>query len=398
MPGMRLSPVLLLALLSTLLGSANAEVQFSGYAKSFAVTQEGLNNTLIDSDRLFQSQSSLRLMAEGFSDRIVWQVHYELSPILNSAAAQTGVSTFSTTDGAYRYTNPKTSLLGDDQKNQLFQNLDRFNVQVQLDAGDLTIGRQAISFGSARVINPTDIFLPFDVRTLNTEYRIGVDAIRFQRPWGELGEIDVGVVLGDDADRQNSAAFLQLRANHNGVDYHLALMEYADQSLIGAGITRALGNLGFWFEIASVSGDEDYFRASTGLDYAFTGTIFGQVEYHFNGAGTDKTERYLDQLATLPYQRGGVFLLGEHYLIPALSVQASALWSLGLQAIINLSDQSGFFSFTAEYNIAENLYMDFGYYHFSGDNLNLLPGGGLDLGSEYGTNPNTAFTSIRYYF
>lgn len=389
---------LMLAIWVTLTGTARAEIQFSGYAKSFAVSQQGIDNSLIDSERLFQSQSSLRLMAEGFSGRVVWQVHYELSSILNSAASQNELNTFSTADGAYRYSNPKASLLGDDHKNQLFQNVDRFNVQIQLDAGDLTVGRQAIAFGSARVINPTDIFLPFDVRTFNTEYRIGVDAIRFQRPWGELGEIDFGLVLGDNAREETSAAFLQLRANRAGADYHLAVMEYAEQSLLGAGVARALGNLGFWFEAASVSGDEDYVRASTGVDYAFTENIFGQIEYHFNGAGTGKTERYLDQLESLPYQRGGVFLLGEHYLIPSISAQATPLWSLGLQAIINLSDQSGFFSFSAQYNIAEDFYVDFGYYHFVGDNLQVLGSGSIDLGSEYGTNPNTLYTSIRYYF
>lgn len=392
---------------------AQAEVKITGYAKSFVVSQDGFDNALIESDRLNQSQNSVRLMLEGFSDRLVWQVHYELSPILNSLEQNNNLPTFNIASGAYRFSNPKTSLLGDNNKNQLFQNLDRFNVQLQLDAGDLTIGRQAIAFGSARIINPTDIFLPFDVRTFNTEYRTGVDAVRFQRPWGELGEVDFGLVLGPDADRETSAAFLQIRTNHAGNDYHLAIVEYAEQSLIGAGIQSALGNFGFWFEAAHVNGAFNYNRVSTGLDYSFAKNVFGQIEYHYNGAGSSDSDTYLDQLATLPYQRGGVFLLGEHYLIPSVSVQASPLWTFALQGIINFSDQSAFLSVGAEYNVAENLYMDFGVYHFSGNDLTIhdaaidestipdlriQPVGSIDLGSEYGTNPDTLYTSLRYYF
>ena len=375
-----------------------ADVNFSGYAKSFAVARAQLDNPALTSDETYQSQNSLRLMWEGFSERIVWQFHYELSPILVSESVGGTVSTFNVVGDSYRVTDIDSTLLGDDNKNQIYQNLDRFNVQIQMAAGDLTIGRQAISFGSARIINPTDIFLPFDVRTFNTEYRTGVDAVRFQQPWGELGEIDLGVVLGDGADPETSAAFLQLRTNANGVDYHLAAMRFAEQHLFGFGVQSALGDMGFWFEAARVRGDEDYLRLSTGVDYAFSENTFGQVEYHYNGAGSDDPEAYLANFDTLPYQRGGVFLLGEHYLMPSFTVQLSPLWFLAAQAIVNLSDSSAFVSISAEYNIAENFYMDFGYYHFVGDDLTLDGQGVPEFGSEYGPNPKTLYTSIRYYF
>ena len=118
---------------------------------------------------------------------------------MTSKSLAAEIPTFNVVGDNYRLTDLDTNLLDNDNKNPLYQNLDRLNFQVQMDAGDLTIGRQAISFGSARIINPTDIFLPFDVRTFNTEYRNGVDALRFQRPWGDLGEIDIGIVLGKDA-------------------------------------------------------------------------------------------------------------------------------------------------------------------------------------------------------
>jgi hypothetical protein len=101
---------------------------------------------------------------------------------------------------------------------------------------------------------------------------------------------------------------------------------------------------------------------------------------------------------TQPYQRGGVFLLGERYVIPSLAVQVSPLLSFNVQGIFNLEDNSNYTMLSAEYNVAENVYMDFGVYVFSGRGLMLSPQQSLMLGSEYGANPNMLYASLRWYF
>lgn len=330
--------------------------------------------------------------------RTLWQIHYELSPVLLSRQQPLDSPTFAILGDSYRLKDLRGSLSGKTSKNQVYQNLDRFNVQWQFAQGDLTIGRQAISFGSARIINPTDIFLPFNVQTFNQEYRTGVDAIRYQAPLGELGEFDMGLVLGEDGKPENSAVFMQLRGNVDGNDLQFAVTRFAKQTMVGAGIQTALGNYGFWFELARVNGESDYIRISVGLDYAFTQNSFAMIEYHHNGAGSDDANKYLRLLTTLPYQRGGVFLLGQDYVIPSFSVALSPLWGIGAQAIYNLSDDSAFFSLSAEYNVAENVYMDFGFYHFFGDEITGTVSGTPVLHSEYGTNPDTIYTSLRFYF
>lgn len=371
---------------------------FSGYVKSFAVAQDEISTDFLAQKTTYQLQNSVRLMWEKFGDTTIWQIHYEISPVFVSRQQPIEGSTFNIVGDSYRLTDIQSSLSDEDNKNQLYQNLDRLNLQWQFERGDLTIGRQAISFGSARFINPTDIFLPFNVQTFNQEYRTGVDAIRYQSPLGELGEFDVGIVFGKDAKAENSAAFLQLRGNANGMDLQFVLTRFAEQTMVGAGVQSAIFDFGFWFEGANVTGDYHYFRASIGLDYAFTMNTFAMVEYHYNGAGSNNPEDYLALFGTLPYQKGGVFLLGEEYLMPALSIQLSPLWSMGLQAIYNLSDDSAFMSISAEYNVAEDFYMDFGFYHFLGDKLTTVPPGIPLLQSEYGTNPDTVYASLRFYF
>ena len=97
---------------------------------------------------------------------------------------------------------------------------------------------------------------------------------------------------------------------------------------------------------------------------------------------------YFAQLRTTAYQRGGVFLLGERYVMPAFSYQLGPLWTFSLQGIFNLDDDSSFTSIAAGYSVMENLEMNLSYYHFSGD----------AQASEYGLSPDLAFVSLSYYF
>ena len=394
--------VILLLVLSSSIQLQASELNFSGYAKSYNIWQDKIDLPLLQSDASLQTQNSIRLTLEGFGQTkgvdSVWQLHYEVSPIVSSASVALTNNTLSGTSGAYRLTDIRSTVGAETPKRRIQQNLDRFNLQLNFTGGDLTIGRQAISFGAARFINPTDVFLPFDVRTYNTEYRTGIDAIRFQRPFGQLGEIDFGLILGPDGKEASSAAFGQIKTNLKGNDIHATVIRFAEQNLVGVGMQSALWDFGAWIEAARVTGSHDYWRVSLGLDYSFTESTLATVEYHFNGAGSDDAGTYLTQFSQTPYTHGGVFLLGENYLIPAVSVQLSPLVTAGFQGVFNLDDKSTYVSATLSYNISEDLYIGLGYYHFSGHKLSLTPAGTPRLNSEYGSNPDNLFLSVSYYF
>ena len=70
------------------------------------------------------------------------------------------------------------------------------------------------------------------------------------------------------------------------------MIEYARQTLYSFGIERSIKKSGFWFEVGDVQGDEDYTLVSFGLDRALSETLFAQIEYHHNGAGTDDPFAY----------------------------------------------------------------------------------------------------------
>ena len=284
-----LRPVLFAVCLANLLTAANvSRADITGHAKSVFLVQNDADAGTFSIDRIHRSQNSIRLMWEDASDWFAWQFHYEASPIFSSRSLAVDNRTLAIPEGSYRLTDLSNQPTTGDTKHTVYQNLDRLNVQFRFGSGDLTVGRQAMAFGSARIINPTDVFLPFDVQTISQEYRIGVDAVRYQAPIGELGELDLGVVLGSSASSEDSAIFLQLRENVGGVDLQLAAARFAGQSMIGGGMQSALGEFGFWLEAAAVTSDEDYVRASVGLDYAFSERSLAQLEYHYNGAGSDQ--------------------------------------------------------------------------------------------------------------
>jgi len=391
------------------------EFTYSGYVKSYALLQDTIefeNSPPVLPDEFdsgYQSQNAMRLMGSWFTkNNGNVEIHYELQPVYYSNTALVGnnggiASTLSTGSTIYRYKDLDAEFDRYGNHTVVFQNLDRFNYQYSNEQGDLTLGRQVISFGSSRFINPTDIFIPFNIQTLNQEYRVGIDAIRYQAALGDFAVLDTGVIIGEDAKKENSAIFIRGKNSINTNDVELMAIYLDNAWLFGGGVERAIGDFGFWFETAYMDLNsnevESYWRTSIGSDYAINEYIITSVEYHYNGAGSDNPDEYGQLLMQFPFQRAGVFLLGENYLIPAVSWVATPLIIVNASGFINLSDQSVFINLTGEISWSENLYSDLGVYLSHGDALEFqVSPSQINLGSEFGAYPLSVYASLRYYF
>lgn len=290
----------------------------------------------------------------------------------------------------------------------LGQNLDRASVAFHTRQADITIGRQAIAWGSARAINPTDVLAPFPFEALDTEDRIGIDAVRAQIPLGTLSELDAGFIFGKGLKFANDAFYGRTKFNLRKTDISLLFMGFRENALMGFDLARSIGGAGFWLESACVFPDafddelersEAYFRISTGMDYSFSQKTYSFVEYHFNGAGASLAGDYAKSLANPAYTEGSDYLLGRHYLIPGTSYQLTPLIALTGQALINMTDRSLYLTPQAEYNIASNLYIGAGAFIAIGRRPSQsINSTGPALRSEFGSYPSFYFGSIRYYF
>jgi hypothetical protein len=311
----------------------------------------------------------------------------------------------------------------------IVQNLDRAVLTLSPEFGDIYIGRQPVSFGSARTINPTDVIAPYNFNELDTEYQQGVDAIRIKVPIGMMGEFDMGVIFGNDAKWENGAAFVRTQFPVDKYSIALMVMDFRENLMAGIDVTGSVGQAGFWVEASYVwtdyfgedevdenlamilpyldfDEDEEYFRASVGMDYNISvrNGVYVFLEYHYNGASEGDPDKYLGQFFETAYDEGGVYLLGQNYLVPGASFQITPLLSFAGSTLFNLDDWSYYSLPSFEYSYSDNVYISVGAGIASGKEIEIdvdaIMAGDIEMPikSEFGMYQSFYYFSIRLYF
>ena len=395
------------AILSLPCVSHGADWAVSGYGKSYFVFQDDVSvgGYQVQQEQI-QLQNAVRLMisahTQGGHD---FELHYEVQPTfsVNKNRASSGLSPQAAlTSSSYRL-DDLSSEVDQSDHSQIFQNLDRLNIQIHLEHGDLTLGRQAIAFGSARMVNPMDLFVPYALQTLNTEYRVGIDGIRYQHYLSDFALLDMGVIIGKDSKPEGSAAFIRSQTSIEGNDIEMMMIQLDQAQLFAAGLQRSLGDFGAWIETAylntsqSSSDQKRYWRTSLGIDYAVNEDVFMMLELHHNGAGTDQAKHYLSKTQNAAYEQYGVYLLGKEYVMPSFTVTINPLLTIASSLVYNLDDQSSLLNLVAETSWSENQYSQFGLYQGFGKDLGLsnsVP----EIQSEYGASPLIVYASFGVYF
>ncbi len=413
-PGLRKLPLLLAGLLLLPCpGRTSETLSFDGYYKNFSVAYflPRYKNPTDSSNTppLGSVSNRLRLNSRWrLSDRVQVKVSYDLAPrVQDRLLFDESPVTTATDPLSYRVVDLDARLypsLNDEVASfAIFQNLDRAFITIRTNRADLYVGRQAIAFGAARVVNPTDIIAPYSYETLDTEDRVGVDAVRVRVPLGFMGEIDAAWVGGDKFESDRSAAFLRTKFYALRTDMALLLLGFRRNLLLGVEAARSLGGAGVWFEAAHVFVDaladeaipqRDYFRGSLGGDYSFGGNTYVFAEYHFNQAGRDRPGEYLSDSTHAAYTEGSVYLMGRHYLASGMTCQLTPLISGGVELLCNLRDRSAYVVPSIEYNVAEDIYLAGGAYI----GIGRRPESAMRMRSEFGSYPDIYFGSFRVYF
>ena len=234
---------------------AQAEIRINGYYKNFFTT---FDTPYTDEPLTGAVANRLRLnLTYKTTDALSFAFAYDFTPRVQDPSLFTeSPFAIGTTSSRYRLVDfdsriypAKNDTLGDTIGSvSIYHNLDRASVQISTEFADISIGREAIAWGSARIINPTDVVAPYNFDQLNTEDRIGVDAVRIRIPVGVLGEIDSGYIIGDNFEFDKSAIFLRTQFNAFETDFSMILLEYQKDILIGLDIARGIGGAGFWLE------------------------------------------------------------------------------------------------------------------------------------------------------
>jgi hypothetical protein len=406
----------LIMVLSVLPIFSTDSIDFSGYYKSFFLVFDPIDNPLENSNSLTGVISNhIRFdFSYKSSDKFSLNIAYDFIPKIENRTGLPITSDILNYTSSYRaYDLNKILLPSGYSKSSggnfaVYQNLDRAFMKLSFNFADIYVGRQAISWGSGKLANPTDIFAPFSFNELDKEERRGIDAVRVRIPVGNLAEIDLGYVFGDRLKLSNSGFFLRSKFFMLDTDISFMIIGFKNNLLLGFDLTKPIGGAGFWFEGAYVKNNfynkdkdeipDNYTRISTGLDYNYKG-VYMMIEYHYNGAGSKLPREYYDLFGKRAYKTNTIFLMGINYLSIMTSYQITGLLSNTNMIIYNITDKSMILSPKFEYNIAENIYLSLGAFISTGKipyySSCFVP---PEIKSEFGMYPNMFFTSFRVYF
>lgn len=402
--------VLLLTILTAPVPLQALDLNVHGYGR----TQAAILSDPLEQQRLHAvSRSYARLDAEfEISDTIFLDAAYSLTSTVSQASFDGTTETVS--PGDYRIIDLPPSLLSltggeeDTVYLSLDQELDRLFTTIYLPSGDLYIGRQAISWGSARVIDPTAVFSSFTPGGSPAQEIPGVDAVRLRIPIGMMGELDLGYVFGEHFRIAESAAFTRMRTHLLQTDLTFLLMDVREHLLAALDITRSIGDAGAWLTAALIlpdafsrSGEPGSPQAAltVGIDHTFGPKFYGFAEYHLNTAGIGVPEEY-QELYLLPEDhptfRDGLFQLwGRHYAAFGGSYVLHPLLPVNFLALVNTGDRSAVISLEMEYGFTQDLMLSLG----GLISLGTAPDGNPSIPhSEFGMYAHMLYLSAILYF
>ncbi len=264
---------------------------------------------------------------------------------------------------------------------------------------ELSVGRQVISWASTIILTPADPFTPFDPADPFREYRAGVDALRFRAYPGPFSEIDIVVRPVSTTESDQITALARGKTNWLGWDFAAWGGVIFDEP---AGALSFVGALGPWAVRSEVAvrseADDVMVRSTVGVDRRVSvqgRDLYLIAEYQHDGFGAASSEDLFDVLASDPFQRGELQVLGRDALAVQASYQIRPLWGIDLLTIMSLADGSGLVSGGGSWSVGANSSLRGGFFlGFGDDTLDPITG----IGSEFGGRPPVGYVSLSYFF
>ncbi len=288
----------------------------------------------------------------------------------------------------------------DEEHVQWRHRFDRLNVGFSPgQAMDLTVGRQAVSWGTTLFLTPADPFLPFSPSDPFRLFRGGIDAGRLRLYPGPLSSLDLVVRPTDTALGEELTALLRgLTTWKNWELSGWGGTLYGDR----AGALGAAGGIGVWAVrveavIREIRG-RVVGRGSIGLDRLLQ--IGGRdlsilLEYQRDGLAAAGPEHYLAILQSPEFLRGELQVLGRDEAVFQAAYQLHPLWSVFGLYLVNLNDRSALISPGFGYSASNAVSISGGVYVGVGESASTLE---RPLPSEYGLSGTTGFLSLSWYF
>ena len=277
---------------------------------------------------------------------------------------------------------------------------DRLLMKANVGIADLTLGRQAITFGTGRFFTPIDLVNPFHPATVDTEYKPGTDAFRSDVYVNETSVwTSVVAYTGtDDEDAWVVASYGGWTVGVTDLGVFGALFFTPESGLenrvLGLSSASSIGAVGVYGDASLTLSEEDAFgRAVLGADYRATPTTTLNLEGYYQGNGASSVDDYLGMFQSDAMTRGEIWALGQSYGALAVMQELTPTLQGSLAALVNLQDASSLVLPSVDVSVSDNVAWTSG--AFIGVGQRPDEGG---IQSEFGLYPNMFFTQMRAYF
>lgn len=386
-------------LLLTLSFRVSADIDFRGHHRLIGSTFSGSMESYENSSYFSQVVLNNRIIGLYTDKKHTFEMAYELFTSYNHYEVPFLQSDLENQRFNYRVTDFDYYLIQhkllDPDSYSVIHNLDRFFYQYSNDNFDIKIGRQPISFGSARTVNPLDVLVPFDLVMINMEQKNGVDALKGRYAFSEMGVLEIGSVLEKETHGKDQFRFVSIADTFlkEAVDLKLLYATLKQHIIRGLDIQASLGGWGTWLEygLFSTIEDQEFKRYTVGGQYMFPNDMNLFLEYHYNESGTEKSKEYLQTKNQSFIKDFGVYLYGKEYLNFGGGYSLTPLKSISLSIMSNFNDGSKLFSPSFDYNFKEDWLLQVG--GFYGTGVNELKGT-----SEFAYYPKAFFLNLKNFF
>ncbi len=342
----------------------------------------------------------LRLEWTGqLTDKVHFEVHNRL--FFQVTTAQGGLGTGSVL-GLGATAAPDRSLdlsstIIDDNGILLDHDIDRAAATIYTDAADITLGRQAITWGRAVLFPVADLWTKFSPYELDQTEKRGTDALRVLAYPNYSTELDF--VVADKGSLADLSGGVRAAKTFDWGDGFAAAGKFWNEIIAMAGVSATKDSFRGRLEVAGPYNIDDTKvelpRVTVGGDY-ISSKLQLTLEYHFNGAGAADPTDYLQQLQSDVFARGESYYLGRHYVGAAVSYSGFERTNLSLSAIANVGDPSVIVAPNFRYILSDEADINVGAFQGFGaePKIAMAP----VIHSEYGTYGGLVYTQLRVFY
>ena len=294
----------------------------------------------------------------------------------------------------------------DGNRHRSIHRLDRAALQWRPGDWTVTVGRQAVSWGSGIVFQPMDLFSPFSPTVVDRDYKAGDDLLLVERllPAGQDLAL-LHIVRRDESGDVSSdvaSTALKWHGYAGAGEFEVAAGRHYGERVGAVSARWPLGSALVRLDLVATENAQGEWVVSgiANTDVTFVvadKTIYVFAEFFHNGWGVGDLSSLanLDVELTQRLARGEVFNLMQNYVALGTSIQWHPLLTQSLTTLTNLHDRSTLLQTQFSIQPGDNQSLDVGWVKAlgrAGDEF-----GGVDLADVPGLGPVTTGGGGRMY-